>query len=185
MKLTTDLVNKILIEVIKAGTGLKNVIVETRNAVRPSTENYATIYWQQIDTLPIYNGDNSFDKDTDTELVLLPAQCKVQLSIFGKDAFNTTINLAAFLQSNLVQFSTHNIIGLSNIDTVQDISTTIGGKIEERASVDIQFYCEFNREFTMDYFEFGKIILKFIGDGSIVDIIVPDTLNINNSKEVK
>ncbi len=172
MKLTTDSINQILIALIKSATGLANVIVETRNAARPKTENYATIYWQNIDTLPIYNADNIFDKTNESETVLLPAYCTVQLSIFGKDALNTTINLAAFLQSNLVH--TQNLLGLSNVENVQDISTSIGGKIEERASVNINFYCEFNREFVMDWFDVGNIRLKFIGDGTVIQVVPKD-----------
>ena len=177
MQLTTNNVNKILVGIMKAGAGIDNVIVETRNGPRPPAGPYGTIYWASVMPLKNYNGDSVYTDSVEADLSetrITPAYCNVQLSIFGDGSFDKCINLASWIQSNNIQFETAGIIGLSNTEAVNDISTTVGGIIEQRASMYISFYCEFNREYNIDYFTIDNITIKFHGDGSV------EPININN-----
>lgn len=163
MVLDTDTVNKLFVATVKAGAEVDSVIIETRNGVRPPAGKYATIFWKQISPLNNVLSDATHS-ETEKEYIesrLGACLCTVQFTVIGDGALNTTLALNSFLASENRQFDLYNLIGISNIGDVLDLSTVMGGKYQERACFDFSFYVEFGSRYAMDYFTVGSITVFF------------------------
>lgn len=164
MTMTTESINKVLVAAVKAGAEVDNVILETRNRVRPPEGEYASLYWKSIQPLQAYRSDSTHSETLSqyNENRINSCLCTVQISIFGDTALNKCIAMNMWLQSENRQFDLDKLIGISDIGVVQDISIPFNGQIQPRASFDFSFYCEFGSVFEMDYFTIDNTHVVFI-----------------------
>ncbi len=164
MIMSTKNINILLNGVVRAGAGVDNCLLETRNATRPAEGEYATIYWKDIQYLKAYRGDSTHS-ETETEYLehrINSALCTVQFSVFGDTALDKCIALNSWLNSENRLFDLDTLIGISDIGNVQDISIQQNGQIQPRASFDFSFYVELGAVYPMDYFIVDNIQVNFI-----------------------
>lgn len=154
---SVDMVNAILISFILDATGLPvpSVLIETRTSPRPiDASPYVTILWRDQDLLPQFDspfvqplGESEGLEDQKNE-----AWCSVRITVRGNNAYNMASELRYELDRGQRAFELWNMLGFAGVSSVTDLSASYGGKVQQRAFIDLNFYAAFGRRYDMSWF---------------------------------
>lgn len=144
------------------GLADNRVLIETKAGPRPSDGSaYCTIYWRDQELLPQFDGDMDWQEVPDEDEYPFingietrenSALCTVRFSIWGDDAYNLASELRFALDSANRNFDLWTVLGFAGVGNVQDLSSAFGGKIQQRAFVELSFYVRFGRRYDLDWF---------------------------------
>ena len=142
----------------------ERVLIETKAGPRPADgAPYATLYWRNQELLPQFDGDMTFTPTEDEDEFPFvdckgietrenPALCTVRFSVWGNDAYNLASELRYALDSANRNFDLWTVLGYAGVGNVQDLSAAFGGKIQQRAFIELSFYACFGRRYDLDWF---------------------------------
>jgi len=139
------------------------VLVETQAGVRPTNGIYMTLWWKSNEMLNQGNGefiqpDNNENRGAhklDNE-----SYCTIQITLRGDNAYSLCNEARRALDDPQRFFDLWTILGFAGCDPVQDMSAPFGGKIQQRAFFNFNFYATFGREYPADWFDKSKWIIN-------------------------
>lgn len=172
--MTTPSANQIIFDINAANALLRQfvmaaldmpdnrVLIETKTGPRPMDGSaYCTLYWKDQEVLPQFDGDMVFapveDEDeypfiNGIETRENEALCIVRFSVWGNDAYRLASELRYALDSANRNFDLWTVLGFAGVGNVQDLSVEFGGKIQQRAFIELSFYACFGRRYDLDWF---------------------------------
>lgn len=164
LTITWPVVRKLLVETVEALTGLARgrVLVETLADRRPAdTAPYCTLYFRDIEPLPVNEGDWYFDSADDitidaTQVHDNESLATVRIMFWGAEAFFEATKLMQAFHAQRRFNDLWQLIGFAGFDMVQDISTEYNGQIQQRAFFNMQFYVCLGRAFPADWFKVSQ-----------------------------
>lgn len=154
-----DAASAILIAFIMDVTGFQSnaVLIETRTGPRPVDHGpYATIWWRDQEGLPQFDSpfDQPASEDVDgVEELKNEMHCTVRITVRGNNAYNITSELRYEIDRGQRAFELWNILGFSGVSSVTDLSAAYGGKVQQRAFIDLSFYAAFGRRYDLSWFK--------------------------------
>jgi hypothetical protein len=153
--LTPAIVQTLLVTTMQSITGLApgRVIVETEAGPRPSSGLYCSLYWKRIQPLAQNEGSYRTDESGDyLQYLNNESYCSVQVNFWGPGAMQAAAYAAGALQDDSRNFDLWRPLGYGGVGDIQDISTSFGGKIQQRVFFDLEFYACLGAEYPADFF---------------------------------
>lgn len=143
--------------------GEELALLEPVNGPRPG-KTHASIRFLSVEAQqheitnyhgPAKPGDPDFSQKIKGE-----KYCKVRLTFFGVGAFQKAVEAQNLFRSSQRQFDMFAYIGFGHVGEVSDIPEEYLGRIEERATMVIEFYALIPATYNADYVETvsGEII---------------------------
>ncbi len=155
-EITMAIIRKMFVEVIEQLTGYTRgrVLVETMADRRPvDGKPYCTLWFKNLEPLTYSEGDWQLDTDEPIQYQDNETLAMLQISFWGDDAFSEAYRLSQLFHAAARQFDLWRVVGYAGIDQVQDISTSYGAKIQQRAFFNLSFYVCLGRKIPADYFD--------------------------------
>lgn len=158
-ELTIDSVNALFRDYICEFLKLSGdrVLIETRMDRRPIDGLYVTLWWKRQEPLMqvASDADFSYNEETGTATNYLPNEtyATLQITCRGPNAYNVCSELRYSLYDPARYFDLFRVIGFGGAGTVEDLSASYGGRIQQRAFIDVSFYCCFGRSYPADWFD--------------------------------
>lgn len=166
LQIDWPLVRKLFVETTEAltGYGRGRVLVETMTDRRPAEESpYCTLWFKTLTPLVVNVGDFEYEDDDDedaTQIFNNESHATIQFSFWGKGAYNEATRFMQTLHAQRRFHDLWRIVGFSGIDAVQDISTSFGAKIQQRAYFNLDYYVCLGRALPADWFDTSKWKIK-------------------------
>lgn len=178
---TKESVSKLLVGVLERITGLGKgrVIIEGEAGPRPSEGLYCTLWWKDATPEPQNDGDFTddgpeceYDKSHPlTQHLRNETYCTVQVSFWGKGAFEAALSAVSALQNAQRWFDLWRVLGYGGVDRVQDISAAFRGLLQGRAFFNLSFYACFGAAYPADWFD--AVTLDVKANGAVSTLQVP------------
>lgn len=179
---TKDHIEKLLVGVLERITGLGKgrVLVEDNTGPRPSDGLYCTLWWKDATPEPQNDGDFTddgpecdYDKSHPlTQHLRNETYCTVQVSFWGKGAFEMALSAVSALQNAERWFDLWRVLGYGGVDRVQDISAAFRGLVQGRAFFNLTFYACFGAEYPSDWFD--TMTLEIESNGTLNTMEIPE-----------
>lgn len=159
---TFPFIRKLFVDVFTdiTGYGPGNVIVETANDRRPARATYCGLWFKSNE--PLGQGVGVYE-DIDAELMQIQDNetlMTVQVSIYGNNAYDEALRTMQQMHNQNRYFDLWQVIGFAGLGPLQDISTEIGAKIQQRVYFDFSFYTVFGRKYSVDWFASSQWIVR-------------------------
>lgn len=161
LRVTWPSIRKLFVETTEALTGYARgrVLIETMTDRRPSEgAPYCTLWFKNLEPLVMNVGDFYYGDDTEDAVQVLDneSHCTVQFSFWGVGAYNEATRFMQTLHAQRRFHDLWRIVGFAGIDSVQDISTQFGAKVQQRAYFNLDFYACLGRALPSDWFNVSQ-----------------------------
>lgn len=165
LKITAPRVRKLFVEATETLTGYERgrVLIETYTDRRPADgKPYCTLWFKNLEPLPVNVGDWYFSDVEEGDAIQIidnESLCVIQFSFWGPDAYGEAVSFMQTLHAQRRFHDLWRIVGFAGIDSVQDISTQYGGKIQQRAFFDLSYYVCLGRALPADWFDTSRWLI--------------------------